>query len=348
MTVPGRVGVRACFAQEVVTTGQATATNGCTPLTVTGSVISRNGVALTPPIPVVGGQVTLGVGTYIVQWTASGTPPLPPPGTQTVVVAPTIETNFSFILEDRARLRDSRGADLYAAMLNAGSGTGSITRMTFDTFSGGIISVAPVDLFDRARVDQGGGVVGNVLSAGAVTRSSTAVVTGTVTAFGSVSLPALPTLPAFPAPTLGSRTVDSGTLNLAPGSYTTITVNGGTLVMAAGNYFFQQLTINGGTVRAVAATRIHVQTATNFAFRSPIRTLTTLATQPVFLGLAATGASAVMSLEAPFDGMLVAPGAIVNFGIGAGITYTGSFFARGIDVRPQSVLVCLRSAAPAP
>jgi hypothetical protein len=45
-------------------------------------------------------------------------------------------------------------------------------------------------------------------------------------------------------------------------------------------------------------------------------------------------------LLARFDGTLLAPNAMVFFGTGVGMTFTGSFFARVIEVRPDTSLVC--------
>ena len=69
---------------------------------------------------------------------------------------------------------------------------------------------------------------------------------------------------------LGSFTVNGGTQAHPPGSYVSGTVNGGTLQLTAGDYFFQSLTSNAGvTVRAAAGTRIFVRD--NLVFNSPIR-----------------------------------------------------------------------------
>jgi hypothetical protein len=47
-----------------------------------------------------------------------------------------------------------------------------------------------------------------------------------------------------------------------------------------------------------------------------------------------------VSLLARFDGTLLAPNATVFFGTGVGMTFTGSFFARVIEVRADTSLVC--------
>jgi len=151
-----------------------------------------------------------------------------------------------------------------------------------------------------------------------------------------VVLPPLPTLPAFPAPTAGSFTVNSGTTqSRAPGSYLTGTVNGGTLILAAGDYFFRSLTINSGsTVRVTPTTRIFVRDS--LIFNASLRATSGTAVQAIFLGFAGID----LSLNARFDGTLVAPNANVRFGTGSGLTFTGSFFGRILEITPASTLVC--------
>jgi hypothetical protein len=210
------------------------------------------------------------------------------------------------------------------------------TRVGHDALSGGVVSLGPVTVLDRAVVD------GGIRSGGAITISSTADVGTPISPFSSVLLPPLPTLPVFPPPSLGDRTVNSGAiLNLAPGSYRNVTVNsGGTLRLAAGTYYFDTLTIHSSsTVRATSTTRVFVELG--MALRSPFRALSGSAVQPLFLGFA----GANLNVETAFDGTLLAPNATVFFGIGSGVTYTGAFYARVLDVRPQSALVCSASAA---
>jgi hypothetical protein len=64
-----------------------------------------------------------------------------------------------------------------------------------------------------------------------------------------------------------------------------------------------------------------------------------------FLGYAG---SADLRLEAPLDGTCVAPNAHVYFGTGAGLTFTGSFFARIIEVNAGSDLVCAGAGGSSP
>ena len=142
---------------------------------------------------------------------------------------------------------------------------------------------------------------------------------------------------AFPTPGGLNITINSGAIrDLVPGSYRSVIVNsGGTLRLGAGSYFFQGLTINmGATARVLAGTRVLV--AGTFAYRSRF-TAAGGAPQAIFLGLAGSGS---VALEAPFAGTVVAPLAHVTFGSGSGLTYTGSFFARVVEVRPGSKLAC--------
>jgi hypothetical protein len=108
------------------------------------------------------------------------------------------------------------------------------------------------------------------------------------------------------------------------------------LELSGGDYFFSNLVINGGAiVRVAAATRVFVQSS--LAYRAPFVS-SGGAIVPIFLGYAG---AADLRVEARFDGTLVAPNAHVFFGIGSGLTFTGSFFARILEVNPQSDLVCV-------
>jgi hypothetical protein len=107
------------------------------------------------------------------------------------------------------------------------------------------------------------------------------------------------------------------------------------LVLKSGDYYFQSLTINANvTVRATSTTRVFVRNA--LTFQSPIRAATGTAIQPLFVGFAGSTAT----LEAELDGTFLAPSASVAFGVDTSITFTGSYFARAIDIRPASVLHC--------
>ena len=326
LTPPPPRSIVTCSENTPVTVGQATATDNCaSPLVPTGQVIARNGVPLVPPIPVVGGQVTLGIGTFTIRWTVSDESNPPVTADQTVTVGVNMQARESFLIDDRAQVQNSGGG--FAAVLNSGTG---LTQVGNDARSGGVLSVGPVRVLHRAIVN------GGVTSASTVFKESDGTITGAITAGGTVVLPPLPTLPAFPAPTAGSFTVNSGTTqSRAPGSYLTGTVNGGTLILAAGDYFFRSLTINSSsTVRVTPTTRIFVRDS--LIFNASLRATSGTAVQAIFLGFAGID----LSLNARFDGTLVAPNANVRFGTGSGLTFTGSFFGRILEITPASTLVC--------
>jgi len=122
----------------------------------------------------------------------------------------------------------------------------------------------------------------------------------------------------------------------SPGSYSSVTIiNGGTLILKAGDYYFQSLTINSGAIlRVTPTTRVFVQNA--LTFNSPFLASSGSTVQPIFLGFAGTS----VNLYAVFNGTLVAPNASVKFGSGTALTFTGSFFGRQFELTPGSALVC--------
>ena len=330
ITAPPKVTVTVC-TNDPINVGVASAADNCGPPRVTGEVIASNGLTLNPTIPVVNGLAQIGPGTHVIRWIASDGTNLAL-ATQTVVVQATIQATNSFLVDDRAVVRDAT-TGTGAGIFNSGAGQ---TRVGFDARTGGVLSVGPVQVSDRASVS------GPVISAGALDVSRVATVAGTSAAFAQVALPPIPALPAFPAVTGGNITVNSGNRRtLAAGSFGNVTVtSGGTLVLGAGDFFFQNLTMNSAaTVRVTPTTRIFVRTS--FTAQASFLAAAGTAVQPIFFGFAGN----TLSFDAAFNGTLVAPNATVFFGTGAGLTFTGAFYGRTLEVRPQSTLVCLTSAA---
>jgi hypothetical protein len=327
LQVPPAVTLTTCADALSVTVGQATATDNClSPLVPTGQVVSVNGVALPSPIPVVNGRATLSPGTYTIRWTVSDGSNPPVQANQTVTVKAAIQTSQSFVLEDRARVSNFTGG--FAGVLNSGTG---ITRIGQDGRTAGVVSRGPVSVLHRAIV------AGNAVSASTVSKDSDATITGTTTQNAFVQLPALPTLPPFPPPTMGGFTVNSNTTQTRPpGSYSGATIlNGGTLNLQAGDYYFQSLTINSGsTVRVPTTARIFVRDT--LVHNAPFRVPSGTAIQTVPLGFAGSS----VSLFALFNGTLIAPNAAVTFGTSGAKTFTGSFFARSFQLTPDTNLIC--------
>jgi hypothetical protein len=324
ITPPPTTSTKVCDTTGAVAVGQATVSDNCG-ATVSGQVVSRNGVALSPPVDVIAGQAALGIGTNVVRWTASDGANQTEV-TSTVTVGTTIQASQSFVVGDRSKVLLPNG--LGAAVFSSGT---QETRIGTDALVGAIASVAPVRVLDRSQVG------GSIVSAGLVTISSTAV-SGPVTNFGSVVLPALPVLPSFPAPSGGSFVLNNGqTRTLSQGSYDGVTLNGGsTLVLAAGDYFFRNLTVNTN-VRVIVSpgTRVFVRDA--LAYRSPF----TLANGSPAIATLGFGGTGTLYLEAAFRGTLLAPAAHVVFGSGSPTSNLGSFYARAIEVRTGSTLTCV-------
>ena len=331
ITPPPKVVATIC-TNDPIAVGVAATNDNCGAPTVTGQVIVSNGLALTAPITVTAaGLAQIGPGTHVIRWIATDASGNISTTTQTVVITAGMQASNGFLVEDRATVRLPSGAG--AGVFNGGPGQ---TRVGFDAHAGGILSVGPVQINDRAVVS------GGVISGGALDISPIASIAGARASSAQVALPPLPTLPAFPAPVGANITVNSGQRrNLAAGSFPTVTVtSGGTLVLGAGDFFFTNLTINAAaTVRATPTTRVFVRTF--FTAQSPFLAASGTAVQPIFLGYAGTS----LSFTTVFNGTLVAPNAQVFMGTGAGLTFTGAFYAQSIDLRPQSTLVCLTSAA---
>jgi hypothetical protein len=290
-------------------------------VSVTGAVIATNGVALPTPIEVVSGQVRLGVGVHTIRWTASDGK-LNTQATQTVTIGTQIESSQSFVLENAASLRFGTG---YAALYNAGN---AIAKLNNDAHTSDIFSVGAVDVEHRAYA-------GNIRSATSTfVQPDGHAISQTV---GPVALPALPTLPSFTVPGGSGITVNTSR-TLTPGSYASVTANSGaTLIFSGGDFYIGSLTINSSvTLRAAANTRIFVKTG--LAFRSSFTTPSNQI-QPVCLGFAGTSAT----FEAIFNGTLLAPNATITFGLNSPLTFTGSFYAKVLWLRPNNQLICIES-----
>jgi hypothetical protein len=142
-------------------------------------------------------------------------------------------------------------------------------------------------------------------------------------------------------------------MTLAPGSYRNLTtVNGNpqtpaVLQLSSGDYYFTALTLNADAiVRANPDTRIFVSGGFVFASRVSIRRYGAgVVLAPVYIGLSGTSP---VTMEATFNGTIVAPARQVTFGVSSGLTFIGAFYADRIVVQPDSVLVCAGGAPAVP
>jgi hypothetical protein len=200
-------------------------------------------------------------------------------------------------------------------------------------------------------------IVGDVLSAGPVTTLNRVQIQGLVEAAGNVQLgpqttvtddilrnttPNLPAPPALPAsfpPSQGNVEVhQGGTVSLAPGSYGDVDVDPrGTLNLVAGTYYMRSLSLELQTTAHLDTSAgpvfIYTQNLLNLqgAFVDPLHTKSNL-----FIGI--TGVS-VLPIQVPFSGSLVAPSTQLLLGSpGHSITFTGEFFAKDIQVLPNTTI----------
>jgi hypothetical protein len=167
---------------------------------------------------------------------------------------------------------------------------------------------------------------------------------GSIISVPSVSLPAAPALPSFPPPTGGDVWVNPGDdVSLEPGSHGQIGVNGNpnqlaVLRLSAGDYFFTNLYFNSVGVVVVGEPGTRIYVSGNVNYHTPIVTAVgSSELAPVLLGVSGQGS---LALYAPFLGTVVAPERNLVLGTGSGLTFTGSFYAAGIELTPDSILVC--------
>lgn len=337
---PSRTEV-SCTAGGLIAVGEATATDDCAGVLVAdGFVVESNGVAVVPPIPVVDGEVNLGLGTHVIEWSASD-------GVQTtteeqiVTVGAAIIASNTYQVRDRSSVVDLNGDP--AAVLNSGGGITAI--------GGDGAAVGEIIAGGNVSVSWNGYVYGDITAVGSVSVNDPTKHFGSIVPVPSVALPAPPALPAFPPASGGDQWVNPGTdLTLPPGSYGQIGVNGNPnpnnaaiVRLSAGDYFFTNLYFNSAGLVVVGAPGTRIFVSGNVTFNTSIVTAVGSGElAPVTLGVSGPGS---LALYAPFTGLLIAPQRDLVVGTANGMTFTGSFYARGIDVTPNSDLVCDPSAA---
>jgi|GEM_PF-6549919 len=338
LTVPPAVSVTTCSSVETVLVGVASAVDNCAEnLVPVGSVISKNGQPLNPPIPVINGQVGLGPGSYVVEWTvddgSAATSPVT--GHQTITVGAGIVASHAYYVRDRASVEDAQ--ENPAAVLNSGSGITSI---------GGGAIVGPIVAGGNVSVGWDGYVHGDITAVGSVQVNEPGKHYGVIVPSTGVQLPSPPALPTFPPPANTDQWINPGnTLVLAPGSYGQVGVNGNpdpansaVLVLSSGDYFFTNLYFNSAGLIVVAqpGTRLFVSGDVTYN-TSIVAAVGSSELAPVVLGVSGGGA---LALYAPFVGTVIAPQRDLVVGTANGMIFRGSFFARSIDVTPVSTLVC--------
>jgi hypothetical protein len=264
------------------------------------------------------GKELLGTATAAVTETKRFTIKLP---TSVGVTQVALGANAVLQIDDRVQVVTTSGG--FAPNTNAGNST---TNLGVDSKSGGITSVAPVVLRDRAQV------TGNVTSAGNVTLSNGATISGQTLQNSAVPLQTLAFDVAFPTATTGITLQPDQSASAVPGAFTNMTLGSRSrLSLSAGNYTSDSLDIEPQATLALDTTTgpILLFVKNNIIFRGSLSI--TGPTDRFFLASASTASFAI---ESPFTGTLVAPDASVRMGVGS-TPHRGSVFAKSIELDPD-------------
>jgi hypothetical protein len=321
-------------SSQVATLATPTATDVCSPtVSVTGEVVSSNGVPLATPIPIQNGGAVLAPGVYGVQWTAKDQSGNVATTTQTLTVRPAIETSQSFALEEKSRvvLATSGG---FAMLGNTGSGSADVQS---EVQTGSVLSQGPVTLEDGVVVH------GDVESGSTVRANPAATVTGQITSNASFVLPPGRDLSGvvFPAANSGAIDVDRHQSQTpAPGAYSTVDVaREGTLFLTAGTYFFESLHLHEGSRvnldQSAGPVRVYVHQSMTYKGQ-----IASIAGNPGDFVLGYAG-SRPLGIHTRFlGGTLIAPNAPVSISSREHEAFTGEISAESIHLEEHRTLVC--------
>jgi hypothetical protein len=316
-----------CASAGAITLPIPSATDTCSQtVNVTGTVISNNGTALSPPIPVTNGQVTLDPGTYVVQWSATDAQGNTSTEQQTVSVLACLTAGDSFFAADRVQLVTLDGKPVQ--IVNLGTGT---VDVGVQAHTGSIISRGQVSLRDRSFVE------GSIRTASTVVKQNQVTVTGAITQHATVNVPSPPTITgSWPTSNSGAIDLEPDTKRtLQPGSYLGLSVKSrATLTLAAGTYFFTSFSTEPGSfITAQGATTINVRDSVTH--RGAIQNA---AKQPAPAALRYRG-TLTASLEPGWYGSVLAPSATVTIGGAPSVNFRGQLFAKRVEVSPGITII---------
>lgn len=313
-------------------------TDGCDPdPTVTGRVVASTNPDLNAPLDLGDGPVVLGTGEHTIEWTvtdASGN--VSAPVQQNVLVAPSLYVTEAFDLRDRARLTTAGGAG--ATIVNTGQSGVPRTAVGVESFLGQILSDGPVDVRDRAILNEG------VVSTGAVTIGNDVDLGGAIVEFANgLAAPPARSLPEWISPLLPNTTISlepGQSAILEPGAYESVVIKSRSVlrlqsgVYELGSWQMEpesvlELDLSGGPLLIVV--RESLQHRSNLRVSGG---------DPQDVTLVYVGANEIQ-FESAWSGELFAPNASVVFGAGNPKTYSGSFLARRVELRPDTTFVCV-------
>lgn len=263
------------------------------------------------------------VGTSTITWTATDSQGRTATASQEITRTPTLLASNSIRIADRAVVQT--GAEAVIASI----GQGGVTVGT-DTRVGAILSLGGIDLRDRAHI------LGSARSSGRISIGNQVRLDGGIFPFHAPAVGLFPEL-APQSFSVGSVTVHlepSQTASRSPGLYRSIILKSrAVLSLAPGDYFLDALQLEPQS-RVVLSGKTRI-----FINRSAILRGSIVLQGAAEISLYYNGATQ-LTVEQPFDGKLVAPKALVSLGAGNALTFTGSLFAKDIEVRPDVVVTC--------
>jgi DNA-binding protein YbaB len=241
----------------------------------------------------------------------------------------------SLQIADRVQLKRPDGT--FAALANAGNGEISIG---VEAQVGDVWSLGPVVLRDRCRVH------GSVRTARTVTRQNATQVSGQVREGVPLLLPVLSPAATFPATNQGAVHIEPGQRRmLPPGAYTTAVIKANAEVsLSSGSYFFESLSVEPNSKLIVdaddAPAILYLKQA--FLFRGAM--ISRSGGRPKIV-IECFG-PALVSVEAPFTGTLVAPNALINLASVGTPGHSGAFFGKDVIVQPGTIIVAIPFVGP--
>ncbi len=320
-------------ATEATVLAIPTATDACSAtVAVTGAVISENGVAISPSLPVVNGTVSLAPGVFVIEWTAIDASGNVATTTQTLTVRLGVEANGTLTIDDRAVVQLPNGTPAAVGNTRTGPVTIGVVGKT-----GNVLTDGSVLLRSRAIVQ------GSIVAEGTFTPQPPVTVTGTITTGVQIALPPGKNLSGivFPSPLGAARDLEPGVVEtLPPGSYASIAVKSrAVLTLSSGTYFVGNLDLEPqATVnlnQAAGPVQLYVQSS--IIDRGEIQSISGAAAGFV-LGYAGTSD---FDVQSPFlAGTLIAPNADVVISSLGSHAFTGELFAKSIEVQPDATLTC--------
>ncbi|HKY39171.1 MAG TPA: hypothetical protein VJN18_24700 [Polyangiaceae bacterium] len=297
-------------------------------VSVQGAVVMAHGQP-TASLPIEGGAITLALGTYEIEWTATDQSGNAATARQTLIVRSGIQASDSIDIGERATVRASSGG--FASLANTGTG---MVLLGVEANTGTILAQGDILLRNRSFVS------GDVATAGHLIMKNGASVTGSVSEQATIDTPLGFDLSnvTFPQSNAGPVLVAPNEVRtLVPGSYSNLTVKSGAkLTLGSGTYFFTTFDLKPiSELSLVQPVQIYVSTAADLHGQ-----VVTAEGDPNALLFGFAGSERVF-VRAPFPaGTFVAPDAEVEIAGHGPAAFAGQLFAKRIKVHPGATLIC--------